>query len=120
MQPSLFALQPSIEEIISSDYPFGVDEAAQLVDPVEFANSLPLASEASQSQPQSRGKQMPAMGIPQQQSYSSKEYDAANMLVDYRFTFIKILNGSFGSVTNQCNSNASIHPRQLPDGSPQL
>ena len=88
MQPSLFALQPSIEEIISSDYPFGVDEAAQLVDPVEFANSLPLASEASQSQPQSRGKQMPAMGIQQlQPPYSSKEYDAANMLVDYRFTF---------------------------------
>uniref|UniRef100_A0A914GZU9 BHLH domain-containing protein n=1 Tax=Globodera rostochiensis TaxID=31243 RepID=A0A914GZU9_GLORO len=84
MQPGLLSLQPSIEEIMSTDYPFVADDS-QLIDPAEFVNSLPMTSgEAPPPHFSQPAIKMMTVSIPsQQQQYSTKEYDAATMLVHY-------------------------------------
>ncbi|CAK5088543.1 unnamed protein product [Meloidogyne enterolobii] len=113
LQPGLLSLQPSIEEIMSTDYPYGSSEYSsnQLPttnQPIEYSNALienngrgrlntattTLKNQSQQQQVLSSTRShLPTHlsiagndnGIPlqQQQLYSEREYDAANMLINY-------------------------------------
>jgi len=110
----LLSLQPSIEEIMSTDFPYGSSEYSsnQLPttnQPIEYSNGLienngrgrlntattTLKNQSQQQQVLSSTRSQVPMhlstgghnnGIPllQQQVYSEREYDAANMLINYR------------------------------------
>jgi hypothetical protein len=97
-------LQPSIEEIMSTDYPFGSEYPNQLPSnlpqssTVEYSNNTLINRERSTSviagsqQINSENTEVNNC-IPLQQLYTSREYDAANMLLNYRLNiFLFIIN----------------------------
>lgn len=92
-------MQPSIEEIMSTDYPFAGPEYSsdnqitpQQTSPIEYP--LTENSGVSATSTTRRNHQIPMQltndensnDLPLQQSqYTAREYDAANMLINYRF-----------------------------------
>ncbi|KAL3094507.1 hypothetical protein niasHT_026273 [Heterodera trifolii] len=81
MQPGLLSLQPSIEEIMCTDYPFAADDSLLIAPSSDFVNSLPLSGVDAHSQPphfSQPGVKLVMSSIPsqlqQQNTVNGKEY----------------------------------------------
>ncbi|KAL7069782.1 hypothetical protein ACQ4LE_011044 [Meloidogyne hapla] len=140
LQPGLLSLQPSIEEIMSTDYPFVSPEYSsnQLPtnQPIEYSNTLlennrgrlnstTLRNQQSQQVLSStRNQQIPmnlsnaednsGMPLQQQQQYTAREYDAANMLLNYS-SQAQHLQQQQQQLSSSSSSNKTLrkHPKQL-------
>uniref|UniRef100_A0A914E8R1 BHLH domain-containing protein n=1 Tax=Acrobeloides nanus TaxID=290746 RepID=A0A914E8R1_9BILA len=87
MQPGLLSLQPSIEEILMSEYQFpdfqSQDDGYGMDTMESPTTPMPPSQSRQQQRQQQQQQQQQAQNSQMQSSYSSREYDAAHMLVNY-------------------------------------